>query len=198
MSKTIAFLFVLALAPAVALAQTPATEPAPPAASSDAFAKGTLGLAFPVTLLSNVESVAGGGEAVQTIDFIYFLDPKSALDIIVGLNLHKEQVLNNAIPPVSEDKTLLGFALGLGYRMYRKPHGPVLMYIEPAAILTWEDTSNSALVDIALTAQLGVERMLVDWLSVSGAIGVGVDFTNEFKDIQLATTASLAVNLYWR
>ena len=198
MWKTIAITLALALAGSAALAQTPASEPSPPPASSDAFGKGTLGLAFPVTLLSNLQGAIVGGEQVPTIDLIYFLNGKTALDLIVGINLHKEQVVDNSIPPMTTDQTIFGFAAGIGYRMYRKPHGPVLMFIEPQAVLTWDDTSNSDLVDILALGQLGVERMLVDWLSISGAVGAGVDFANKFKDIQLATTANLSVNLYWK
>lgn len=198
MWKTIAISFALALASSAALAQAPAMESSPPAPSADAFGKGTLGLAFPITLLSNLGSAVGGGEQVPTIDLIYFLDGKTALDLIVGLNLHKTQVVDNSIPPMTTDETIFGFAAGIGYRMYRKPHGPVLMFIEPEVLLTWDDTSNSDLVDILALGQLGVERMLVDWLSVSGEVGAGVDFANKFKDIQLATTANLAVNLYWK
>jgi len=40
--------------------------------------------------------------------------------------------------------------------------------------------------------------MLVEWLPVSGEVGTDVDFANKFKDIQLPTTANLAVNLYWK
>jgi len=198
MWKTIAISFALALASSAALAQAPAMESSPPAPSADAFGKGTLGLAFPITLLSNLGSAVGGGEQVPTIDLIYFLDGKTALDLIVGLDLHKTQVVDNSIPPMTTDETIFGFAAGIGYRMYRKPHGPVLMFIEPEVLLTWDDTSNSDLVDILALGQLGVERMLVDWLSVSGEVGAGVDFANKFKDIQLATTANLAVNLYWK
>ena len=45
---------------------------------------------------------------------------------------------------------------------------------------------------------MGLERNLTPWFSVSGAIGATVNFASTFKDIQLATTATLAANLYWR
>ena len=46
------------------------------------FAKGTLGLSFPITLLSNIGSVSSRTEAVPTIDLLYFLSDKDAIDLI--------------------------------------------------------------------------------------------------------------------
>jgi hypothetical protein len=71
-------------------------------------------------------------------------------------------------------------------------------FIEPELVLNWADTSNSATFGINAGAALGLERNLTPWFSISGAVGGALNFTNSFKDIQLATSANLAANLYWR
>jgi hypothetical protein len=190
------------LTPAAALA-----EEAPPPASSesmvapvpeDGFAKGTIGFSFPVTLLTNIASVAGGlAEQVPTINVLYFTNGKTAFDLVIGLNIHKQQVLDNSVPPMAVDSTAFGFAIGAGYRMY-KAKGDFHTFLEPQAILEWGDTGNSATATVTGNFLFGAEIDLVERLSVSGAVGGGVVAANKFKDIQLATTATLAVNLYWK
>jgi hypothetical protein len=171
--------------------------PAGAAAGADeAFHKGTLGFAFPFTLLSNIAgSVTGTVERVPTIDVVYFLSDKAAVDVIVGLNFHREQILDAMGNGV--DTNLFGFALGAGYRMYSSKNN-LRSFIEPAVVLNWADTSNSAAFGINAGASVGVERNLTPWFSISGAIGASLNFANSFKDIQLATSANLAANLYWR
>ena len=70
-------------------------------------------------------------------------------------------------------------------------------FIEPQAVVSWPDTSSTATLGVNLGASFGLERNLTPWFSVSGAIGVALNLTNSFKDIQFATTAKLAANLYW-
>ncbi|HEY0195085.1 MAG TPA: hypothetical protein VGC42_28420 [Kofleriaceae bacterium] len=81
--------------PGSVAAPAPSTSAAPAAAlggDDAAFHKGTLGFAFPITLLSNISSGVGGvAERVQTIDLIYFLDDKAAVDLIGGINFHRKQ-----------------------------------------------------------------------------------------------------------
>jgi len=189
---------ILAAAAPVAHAQTPDT-PAPAAApAGDPYQKGTIGFAFPVTLLSNLGSaILVNAEPVPTIDILYFLDNKAAVDLIAGLNLHKEQIASNAIPPTTVDQTVFGFAIGAGYRMF-KHAGTLHTFLEPEVVLTWPDTGSSDSLVLRVAGLFGVERTLTDWMSLSGAIGAGLNAGNSFKDIQLATVADLGVNLYWK
>lgn len=174
----------------------PSTDPVPTAPGTGPFQKGTLGLGFPVTLLSNVGGGLVLGEPVPTINLLKFLSDKAAIDLIFGLNLHKTTQATGT-PPVSEDVTIFGFALGAGYRMYK--HKETLhTFIEPSLTLNWVDVSNSNQLSILLAGNFGVERTITDWMSFAGAIGVGLNLANEFKDIKLATQATLSVNLYWK
>ncbi len=208
-NKTIAFILLSA---GVAHAQgdidmtggsTP--EPAaPPVAvagvnsSGAPFTKGTLGLSFSMTLLSNLSSaVSLTSEQVPTVDVLYFLSETAAIDIVAGLNLHKTQEYDLSTPPMAKDVTRFGFAVGAGYRMY-KHRDHVATFIEPRLVLDWSHASDSATLAIEGLGLFGVEAMLASWCSVSGAIGAGVNLTNKFKDIQLATTGLLAANLYWK
>jgi len=162
------------------------------------FAKGMLGLSFPVTLLSNITSaVSLTGERVPTVDILYFTGADAALDVVLGLNVHKRVVYNSATPPMASELTFVGFAAGVGYRMY-KHRNKVATYIEPQAVLEWTNLKDSATFSLSGLGLFGVEVMLAEWAAVSGAVGAGVEVGNKFDDIQLATTASLAVNLYWK
>lgn len=182
---------------------TPAPAPAPApmpgvTSATDAFQKATLGVTFGLNLSSEL-GPATLGESVPTIGLMYFLSDKAALRLTAGLNLHKEQIVNNATPPMASDTTLFGFALGAGYRMYKPVKvGRVHPYLEPEARLVWPDTSQSSTVLLGLGGQFGVECLLADWFSLSGGIGADLDFTNSFKDIRFATAGRLAANLYWR
>jgi hypothetical protein len=183
--------------PTEAPAPAPAPAPMPAAAGGDAFQKGTMGVTFALDLDSALGSMTLG-ERVPTIGFAYFLDDKSALRLTAGLNVHKEQTTNNATPPMTSDTTVVGFALGAGYRMYKPVKvGRVHPYLEPAARFAWPDTSQSSTVLLGIGAQLGVECELADWFSLSGGLGGALDFTNSFKDIHFATASTLAANLYW-
>ena len=178
-----------------------ATAPVPVAgvnSSGAPFAKGTLGLSFSWTLLSNLTSaVSLTAERVPTVNVLYFLSEKAAVDIVAGFNIHKTQVYNNATPPMASDETRVGFAVGAGYRMYTH-RDRVATFLEPLVVLDWTNVNDSAALDINAIGQFGVEAMLNGWCSLSGAIGAGVSLTNKVKDIQLATTANLAANLYWK
>jgi len=189
---------VLAItAPAVRAQPTDSPAPAP-AAAGDPFQKGTIGFAFPITLLTNLSGAfAIGGEPVPTVDILYVLDNKAVLDLIVGLNLHKEQVTTNAVPPTTTDQTVFGIAAGIGYRMY-KHVGSLHTFMEPEVVIAWPDTGATESLDLRAAGYFGVERMLTEWMSLSGAIGVGLDAANKFNNLQVATNANLAANLYWK
>jgi hypothetical protein len=170
-------------------------ESAPAAGSADeAYHDGTLGFSIPFTVISGAIG-GGGGEPVPTVDIVYFLDSSSALDIIVGLNFHRKQVAG-AAGAAATDTNLLGVAGGLGYRLYSMKKG-LRSFLEPQVVISWPDTSATATLGVNLGASMGLERNLTPWFSISGALGAALNFTNSFKDIQLATTAKLAANLYW-
>jgi hypothetical protein len=175
---------------------TPAPTAAPaPAGADEAFHKGTLGFSFPFTLISNVAgSVIGVGERVPTVDLVYFLNDKAAVDIIGGLNFHRKQAVDAA--GASTDTNLFGFAIGAGYRMYSSKNN-LRSFIEPQLVLSWPDTATSSTFTLNAGAAFGLERNLTPWFSISGAVGGSLSFANSFKDIQLATSANLAANLYW-
>jgi hypothetical protein len=172
-----------------------APAPAAPGGPDEAFHKGTLGFAFPFTLISNVASSVGGlVEKVPTVDLVYFLSDKAAVDVVVGLNFHRKQALDAMGGGV--DTNQFGFAIGAGYRMYRSKNN-LRSFIEPQLVLNWADTADSATFGLNAGAALGLERNLTPWFSISGAVGGALNFANSFKDIQLATSANLAANLYW-
>jgi hypothetical protein len=194
-------LIAIALWSATAAAQgaeTPAAAPAVmPASTTDAFQAGTLGVTFGLNLGSEIKAALG--ETVPTVGLMYFLSDKAALRLTAGINIHKEELVNNAVPPMATDTTVFGFALGAGYRMYKPVKvGRVHPYLEPEARLAWPDTAQTSTVLVGIGGQFGVECLMGDWFSLSGGIGADLDFTNSFKDIQLATTGRLAANLYWR
>jgi hypothetical protein len=195
-------LLVIALCSATAAAQgteAPAPAPAPmPTTGGDAFQKGTLGITFALNLSAELGSTTLG-ESVPTIGIMYFLSEKAALRLTAGINVHKEQVVNNATPPMSSDTTVVGFALGAGYRMYKPVKvGRVHPYLEPEVNLAWPDTSQSAALLFGIGGQFGVEAQLADWFTLSGGIGADLDFQNSFKDIRFATAGRFAANLYWK
>jgi hypothetical protein len=179
--------------PVVAPNPTPMT----PAGSAGGFyEKGTLGISVPFLSFSNIFGLAVG-EPVPTVDIVYFLNDKAALDLIAGINLHKEQVSAGA-PPVTSDQTTFGFAVGVGYRMYKHHSSKVHSFIEPQLVLDWPDSSSGDALQLRLAGNFGLEAALTDWFSFSGTVGVGLNFANSFKDIQLATQSSLAANFYWK
>jgi hypothetical protein len=162
------------------------------------FAKGMLGLSLPFTLVTNISSRASLiEERVPSIGLVYFLDEKSALDVVLGLNVHRYVQYNNAVPPMGEKVTRTGFAAGLGYRMY-KHRNRVATFVEPEVLMEWTNLNDSATFTLSGLGLFGAEVMLAEWASLSGAVGAGVAFGNKFDDIQLATTANLAANLYWK
>jgi hypothetical protein len=182
---------------------TPPANPPPAAAPSDVFSKGTLGISIPFLSFNQLLGLAGTLEpAPTTVDIIYFLSNTAALDLIVGLNLHKTQIPNLMPPPAATDKTIFGFAVGAGYRMY-KHKGAMHGYLEPKLALVWPDTSNSNFFSIDLGFDFGVERTIADWFALAGAIGGVASYGpqragNTSADIQVATTAALYANFYWK
>jgi hypothetical protein len=198
-TRTIVLTGALIIATATAAQAQEADTSSPPTAApggpDEAYHKGTLGFAFPFTLISNVAGSVGGlAERVPTVDLVYFLSDKAAVDAIVGLNFHRKQAVDAMGNGV--DSNLLGFALGAGYRMYTSKNN-LRSFIEPQLVLSWGDTSDSATFGVNAGAAFGLERNLTPWFSISGAVGGSLNFTNSFKDIQLATSANLAANLYW-
>jgi hypothetical protein len=160
--------------------------------------KGTLGVSFPITLLSNITSaVSLTAERVPTINGLYFLNEKAALDLVAGVLVHKSRYYDNAMPPVPHDQTNFGFAVGLGYRMY-KHTDKFHTFLEPQGVLAWANVSDSATLELSGLFMLGAEAMFTEWASLQGAIGGGMTANGTFDDIKFATNANLAVNLYWK
>jgi len=169
-------------------------EAAPAAGGgADAFHAGTLGFSIPITVVGGATG-AGAGEPPPTVDIVYFLDDKSALDLIVGLNIHRKHTVDAM--GNGADTNLIGLAAGLGYRMYSVQKS-LRSFIEPTAVVTVPDISNTSTLGVNVGVALGLERNLTPWFSITGALGATLNFANSFKDIQLATAATLAANLYW-
>lgn len=164
------------------------------AGGGEAYQSGTLGFSIPFTVIG-AASGGAAGEPVPTVDIVYFLDDKAALDLIVGLNLHRRHTVGAM--GAASDSTLIGAAAGLGYRMYSSKNG-LRAFLEPQAVIRWPDTSSTDALSVNVGGSFGLERNLTPWFSVSGAIGATLNFASTFKDIQLATAATLAANLYWR
>jgi hypothetical protein len=178
----------------------PTPPPTTPAAPGDLWKAGTLGISVPFVSASGIFFPAVVTTVPSAIDVLYFLNGNAALDLIVGIDLYNTQIANPTPPPVTTGKTFFGFALGGGYRMY-KHKGAMHGYIEPKVVLVWPDVSNDNFLALRLAFDFGAERTIADWFSISGAIGGGVAFggSNGFtKDINIATTALLAANFYWR
>jgi len=177
---------------------TPAVAVPGVAPGGGPWQKGTLGVSFPLTLLSNItSSVSLTAERVPTINGLYFLSEKAALDIVTGLLVHKSRYYDNSMPPVAHDQTNFGFAIGLGYRMY-KHTDKFHTFFEPQAVLAWANVSDTSTLELSGLGMLGAEAMFAEWASLQGAIGGGVTANGTFDDIKLATAANLAVNLYWK
>jgi hypothetical protein len=197
-------LLALLLSTAVAHAQAPdagAPAAAAPAAvmGDDPFQKGTIGLSFPFTLLSNVAGSVEGlavAEPIPTVNVLYFMSDKAAVDLIGGINLHDEQTVD-ATTMMTTSTTVFGFSLGAGYRMY-KHDGKMHSFVEPSVALFMGDTSRSQTFGLRGGFQYGLERLLTDWMSLSGAIGGAIIATNKFDDIQLVPTANLAATFYFK
>jgi len=130
------------------------TESAPAATggSDEAFHDGTLGFSIPFTVIAGAVGGAGG-EPVPTVDIVYFLDDKTALDLIVGLNFHRKQVAA-VMGGAATDVNLLGMAAGLGYRMYSVKKS-LRSFLEPQVMVSWPDTSSTATLGVNLGASFG-------------------------------------------
>ena len=160
--------------------------------------KGTLGISLPITLISNLSSVVSlTAEHVPTINGLYFLDEKTAIDVTAGILVHKFRYYDNSMPPVAHDTTNFGFAVGAGYRMYKHSE-KIHTYLEPDVVLAWANTSDTSALDLSGLFVFGLEAMFTDWSSFSGSVGGGVTANGKFNDIKVATQANLAVNLYWK
>ena len=184
------------------------TAPAAPAgdsggASPAIFQHGTMGLSFPVALFNFNLNITGAttttAPTVPTVSFLMFQDAKTALDILVGIDLSKTPDTVDAMGNPVAGSTTFGFAAGLGYRMYQKHSERIHTFVEPFAKISVSDVSNFAdVLDLTVGANLGAECMFTEWFSVSGTIGVAADFADKFNQITLATaTGGLTANFYW-
>lgn len=182
-------------APATTNAAVPVPGVAP---GGGPWQKGTYGISLPFTLLSNITSaVSLTAERVPTINGLYFLDEKRALDLVAGVLVHKTRFYDNSMPPVPKDQTNFGFALGLGYRMY-KHTDKFHTFLEPQGVLAWANVSDTATLELSGLVMIGAEAMFTEWASLSGSVGGGITANGKFEDIKVATNANLAVNMYWK
>lgn len=160
--------------------------------------KGTYGISLPFTLLTNITSaVSLTAERVPTINGLYFLNEKAAIDVVAGVLVHKSTFYENTVPPMPREQTNFGFAFGAGYRMY-KHTDKFHTFIEPQAVLAWANVKESATLELSGLFMVGAEAMFTEWASLAGSIGGGVTANGTFDDIKVATNANLAVNLYWK
>ncbi|HUJ62094.1 MAG TPA: hypothetical protein VLX92_26490 [Kofleriaceae bacterium] len=179
-------------------AAPPPPTAAPAATTTDpAFQKGTLGFSLPVLLVSNVSGLTTAVGGVPDIDLVYFLDDKSALDLIVGIDIAKTTTTTGT-PPMTSSNTTFGFDIGAGYRMYKHKPGRLHTFMEPALIVSWPDTSDSSFLTVRAQFGIGAEVMLADWMSFGGEGYVGFSETDGFNEFSFATGASLVANLYWK
>jgi hypothetical protein len=205
----------LCLAPITAYAQeggTPPPTPTPVATDGGGdmggkpaiFRAGTMGLGFNLFGLDfgpiiAAIAAAGGGMGVvlppANIDLAYFLSEKAALDLILGIKL--AAVPNMA--PATGSTTTFGLEAGVGYRMYMKDTGKIHTFLEPEVVLGAADFSNFGDTFVLnISGNMGVEAMFTDWFSVSGTVGLGLDFSQKFKNIFLGTVqGGLNANFYW-
>ena len=171
--------------PPVAADQNASTGTAP-----EVFKKGTMGLSFEVP--------SGGITPGYAISLTYFLDPKTAIDFLVGFDLKHTPEDLTAMPPTAS-ATTFALTAGLGYRMYKRNSGRIHTYLEPFGLISSGDLGKIGdNVIIAAGADLGVECMFTDWFSIRGQVGVNVNFSNKFKNIELGTaTSGLFATMYW-
>jgi hypothetical protein len=205
LNKTLLATTLLALATTAAHAQEPTppggVPPTPPPAepaAGDMWRAGTIGIEIPFFSAQGLIFAPGTLTNPTLIDVLYFLDGKAALDLIVGIDLFKTQTLD-PITMMTTNKTIFGFAVGGGYRMY-KHKGAMHGFLEPKLLFVWPDTSNSNFAALRVGFDFGLERSIVDWFTISGAVGVGLTFggINGFgNDIGFATSAILAANFYF-
>ena len=199
-------LVILGATPALALAQEDAGQTATPTvptatnaanqqmASTGAgpgiFAHGAMGLSFAVP--------SGGG---TTVGLRYFNDDKSAYDLLLGFHYAHTPDTTMGMPPVTiPGNDLVGFTLGFGYRMYQHHSAHIHTFLEPVVTISSTDLTNNLGSTFALGVGgfMGAEYMFADWISISGQIGLTLDFTQKFKQVNFDTTTSgIFANLYW-
>jgi hypothetical protein len=195
-------LLAVILATSVARAQgtdTAAGAPIQPSVGGDPYQKGAKGLELPLTLLTNVAHELGGlslAEPIPTVDLLYFLSDKAALDVLAGFNLHYQQTID-PMTMMTTSTTVFGFAVGLGYRMY-KHDGKLHSYVEPRGRIFMGDVSRSQTFGLGGGVVFGLERNLTDWVALSGSAGADVRATNSFKDVQVVPAVDLSAIFYWK
>jgi hypothetical protein len=211
LKKTMIVAALAALIPATALAQdepppdgtttgdattTPTGDTgmaamAPASAGPAIFKHGTMGLAFALP--------AGGFTPAGTANLTWFNDPNTAYDLILGVNFLHGSVPDPAMPANKIDKNQFGFTLGFGMKMYKHHSAKIHTFIEPQILIGDSDVSSFAdTISIGVGGFMGAECLFTDWFSVSGKIGVSLDFADKFNTITLSTgTSGLYANLYW-
>jgi hypothetical protein len=199
MSKnTVLAMLLVTTASAVAHAQDGSegmggSPPPPPPTSAGDRKGGDIGVGAAVVQTSGLSVY---GDPAPVIDLLYYLDKGSAIDIIAGINFRRHQVTNPMPPPPTTDTTQFGFALGVGYRLY-KSKASTHVYLEPKVALAFPDANSNLGAVFRAALDFGVEQSLGSSFSIGGAIGPAFVFGNSFKDIQIASSASLFAIYYF-
>lgn len=176
---------------------TPTAEPTPtPTGPSDMgagggpFKKGSLGFSVAVP----------GATPPYVLDIAYFLGEKAAIDIFLGLNFAKTPGVTDPITMMTTGGgSVFGFAVGGGYRMYKKVSDKIYTYIQPYLLLnapTTEEIGDA--LQITLGGNFGGEAFLTDWFSFRGQVGAAFQIAQAGDVINAATTTGLFANVYWK
>ncbi|MCX5746623.1 MAG: hypothetical protein NT062_29450 [Proteobacteria bacterium] len=154
------------------------------------FKKGTLGV-----------SVAVPGAAPSFVaDLVYFVDKKSAVDLLLGFSLSKTPDVTDPVSMVTTaGSTSFGFGVGAGYRIYKKINDRLHTYVQPFALFSAASVDKIG-DNLVITAggNFGAEAFVTDWFSFRGQLGAAVQFAQKFEVINLATTTGLYANVYWK
>jgi hypothetical protein len=133
---------------------------------------------------------SGGG---ATVGLSYGLSSTASVRLDVGFDLSTN-------PIKSGSSVLHGFSIDAGYRMYAWQSGKLHAFLQPGVFVSKraEDRSFGELFTLAAVGTVGAEYFFWPELSVSGATGLSVAVSNEFKDVRVRTgTSALYVNFYW-
>ena len=168
-------------------------EPAAPEPSSEPAASSDGGGDFPQMAISTAFPTGGDGTRAN---LLWGLDSETYLDISFGFNINK-----SAGDPVlmTEDATVIGTDIGVGYRMYKPSEGKIRPYIEPIVQIQVGDFSEAGdTLNLGVGAIMGVDYALMDQFTLGVAIGGGITLQDSFDTIGLGLfTRSINATFWW-
>lgn len=167
---------------------TPSSEPAGPSTSSSSTGyKMAFSTAFPT-----------GGDAAAA-NLLWGLDPDTFLNLRLGFDFEKGEVIDPMDPTMTTSETRVGFFAGAGYRMYKPTEGKIRPYLEPGAFVGVADFSDfGPSLSIGVGATLGVDYQLLDQFTIGMGIGAGLTFSDEFNTIDLGLiTRNINATFWW-